>query len=349
MTADFANNTWLFNTSEENGFTEWRNTSQIQRPSSPSCCMPGSERIIVPVLFSAIVLVGCFGNSLVIAVVFRNKGYFRNTTNLFIVNLASADLLFLLFCVPFHAVIYTVPGWPFGEFMCKIVHLVQYASMVASILTLVAMALDRYMAVALPLKTKHLRTPKMALFVSVAIWVTAVAIALPWPIVYTVKVYTRQFPQPMAICADSWGTHWKYRSTYFLLLFIFVYIIPLIAISALSALMVRQLWILPDLEGPRMGDSVKVKRRVTLLVIIVIAAFFVCWLPSHIIWVWTNYFRSTWKRTYAFYYARILAHIFSYANSTMNPIIYAFLSENFRKVFRRAMVCQGSGITLSVW
>ena len=315
------------------------------RPAAASCCVPGSERIVVPVIFSIIVLLGCFGNGLVITVVFKNKSFFRNTTNIFIVNLAVADLMFLIFCVPFHAVIHTSPEWPFGECMCKVVHLVQYASMAASILTLVAMALDRYLAVVYPLKTKHLRTPKTALMVILFIWILSIVIALPWPVFYTVKVYRNIAPRPIAICADNWGAYRKQRSLYFLLLFLVTYAIPLVAITVLSILMVRQLWILPEPDCPRLGSSLKAKRKVTFLVIFVIAVFFICWLPSHVIWVWTNFFRKTWRRNYTFYYMRILAHVFSYANSSMNPVIYAFLSKNFRRGFRRALRCDTARLT----
>lgn len=45
----------------------------------------------------------------------------RSTTNLLIINLAAADLLFVVFCVPFTAVDYVLPEWPFGEYWCKFV------------------------------------------------------------------------------------------------------------------------------------------------------------------------------------------------------------------------------------
>ena len=77
---------------------------------------------------------------------------------------------------------------------------------------------------------------------------------------------------------------------------------------------------------------------------------YICWLPSHVVWLWTNYFRSTWRNTYSFYYVRITAHVLSYANSSMNPIIYAFLSSRFRREFQRAIRCRrpirgGTGLT----
>ena len=306
---------------------------------------PGTERIIVPVVFSVMVVLGGIGNLLVLIVVIINKDHFKNTTNLFILNLAAADLLFLIFCVPFHAVIYTTTGWPFGQFMCKFVHLVQYSSMMASILTLVAMSFDRYLAVGYPLRTKHMRTPCRALGIVVGVWLLSLSMALPWPVVYTVRIYKNFGPEDLVICADDWGRVGA-RATYYLFLFILGYVIPLIAISILSTLMVRQLWIVDGYrcQGTRTIESIKAKRKVTRFVIVIVVVFLVSWLPSHVMWIWANYF--TWQHTYEFYYMRIFSHVLSYANSAMNPIIYAFLSQNFRNGFKRALCCKKRKLVL---
>ena len=71
--------------------------------------------IVVPIFFSMVVLVGFVGNLLVVLVVAFNK-QMRNTTNLLIMNLAVADLLFIMFCVPCSATAYARPhNWPLGN------------------------------------------------------------------------------------------------------------------------------------------------------------------------------------------------------------------------------------------
>lgn len=76
-------------------------------------------RIVVPVIFGLIAVVGFAGNLLVIVVVVVNT-QMRSTTNLLIVCLASADLLFIVVCVPFTAIAYASPVWPFGVTWCKV-------------------------------------------------------------------------------------------------------------------------------------------------------------------------------------------------------------------------------------
>ena len=315
--------------------------------NSDGCCNTGYERIIVPLIFCVIIVFGCIGNILVIVVVVRNREQYASTTNIFIVNLAVADLAFLVFCVPFHAVIYTSPDtWPFGNVVCKVVHGVQFASMAASIYTMVAMSLDRFLAVGYPLRTKHLRQPPAALAVVVGVWTTSALLAAPWIAVYTVREYELPGFSPISVCADDWAMFGWHRPTGFLVLFVVDYAVPVASIGALSALTVSRLWATETTadSGPAQRQSVVAKQRVTKLIVVVVAVFAICWLPSHIVWLWTNFFRSAWRHTYAFYYVRIAAHVLSYANSCMNPFIYAFVSSRFRREFSRALRCHHDGV-----
>lgn len=100
--------------------------------------------VIVSVVFSLIFLLGTIGNSLVLAVLLRSGQVGYNTTNLFILNLSVADFFFIIFCVPFQATIYSLEGWVFGSFMCKVVHFFINLTMYASSFTLAAVSVDRW-------------------------------------------------------------------------------------------------------------------------------------------------------------------------------------------------------------
>ena len=97
---------------------------------------------VVPVAFAIILIIGLIGNTLVIAVVKANP-QMKNTTNMLILNLAVADLLFVLICVPFTASDYVLMYWPFGLFLCRSVQYIIYVTAYVSIYTLVLMAGDR--------------------------------------------------------------------------------------------------------------------------------------------------------------------------------------------------------------
>ena len=80
----------------------------------------------------------------------------------------------------------------------------------------------------------------------------------------------------------------------------------------------------------------KSRRKVTRMVLTVIAVYVICWLPYWLFQIITQYITSMWPWLRKFYQ---LITILSYANSAVNPIIYAFLSENFRRTFARAFGC----------
>ena len=78
------------------------------------------ETWLIPTIFFLITFIGVVGNLLVIYFVVRH-GQMKTVTNYYIVNLAFTDVSFLVCCAPFTAIIYAIPSWIFGRFMCKFV------------------------------------------------------------------------------------------------------------------------------------------------------------------------------------------------------------------------------------
>lgn len=134
--------------------------------------------IVVPIFFGLIVVVGLIGNSLVVLVVALNQ-QMRSTTNLLIINLAVADLLFIIFCVPFTATDYVLPSWPFGEVWCKIVQYLIVVTAYASVYTLVLMSVDRFLAVVHPIYSMNCRTQVNALIAIAVLWVVIPTACVP--------------------------------------------------------------------------------------------------------------------------------------------------------------------------
>jgi len=77
-------------------------------------------------LFGLIVLTGFVGNLVVVLVVSLYRRA-RTATSLLMVNLAVADLIFIIVCVPTTAVRYALPVWPFGSVWCKVQMLLSYS------------------------------------------------------------------------------------------------------------------------------------------------------------------------------------------------------------------------------
>ncbi|XP_058697282.1 neuropeptide FF receptor 1 isoform X1 [Poecile atricapillus] len=95
--------------------------------------------------YTFIFLMCVIGNVLVCFVVVKNR-QMRTVTNMFLLNLAISDLLVGIFCMPTTLVDNLITGWPFDNTMCKMSGLVQGMSVSASVFTLVAIAVERYVS-----------------------------------------------------------------------------------------------------------------------------------------------------------------------------------------------------------
>uniref|UniRef100_A0A182XW95 G-protein coupled receptors family 1 profile domain-containing protein n=1 Tax=Anopheles stephensi TaxID=30069 RepID=A0A182XW95_ANOST len=114
--------------------------------------------------------------------------------------------------------------------------------------------------------------------------------------------------------------------------FLSSYVVPLILISVLYMWMLSRLW--RSSVGGRSAESKKGKKRVTRLVVIVVAAFASLWFPIQVILVLKSV--DVFKADTHFKISlQIVSHVLAYTSSCINPLLYAFLSENFRKAFRK--------------
>jgi allatostatin receptor len=97
------------------------NDSNLTSTASEDLSYLEAERIIrtyaIPILFGLIFVLGLLGNLLVIVAVISNR-HMRSTTYILILNLAVADVCFIVFCLPFAAIQYILWVWPFGEIWC---------------------------------------------------------------------------------------------------------------------------------------------------------------------------------------------------------------------------------------
>ena len=101
------------------------------------------EIIVLSVTFIAIGFVGLIGNILVIIAVVGDKKMRNSATNLFITNLAVADLLLMSFTIPEIFMFLMNRGWLLGLYVCKIERFILVFAVYASVLTLVALCIER--------------------------------------------------------------------------------------------------------------------------------------------------------------------------------------------------------------
>ncbi|XP_069654937.1 neuropeptides B/W receptor type 2 [Haliaeetus albicilla] len=291
--------------------------------------------IILPVIYSVICAVGLTGNTAVIYVILKAPKM-KTVTNMFILNLAIADDLFTL-VLPINIAEHLLHYWPFGEVLCKVILSIDHYNIFSSIYFLTVMSIDRYLVVLATVRSKRMphRTYRAARIISLCIWILVTIIVLPFIIfanVYIddleIKSCGLNFPKPERF--------WFKASRIYTLILGFA--IPVSTICILYTMMLYRLRNMHLNSNAKALD--KAKKKVTIMVFIVLAVCLFCWTPFHLatIVALTTDLPQTSTVIGISYFITSL----SYANSCLNPFLYAFLDDSFRKSFRKMLECRTS-------
>nr|CAD7608874.1 unnamed protein product [Timema genevievae] len=266
--------------------------------------------LITQVLYAVVCIVGLLGNSLVIYVVLRFSKM-QTVTNMYIVNLAVADECFLV-GIPFLLTTMNLRFWPFGNIMCKVYMTTTSINQFTSSIFLTIMSADRYIAVCHPISAPKVRTPLISKVVSLTAWTASALLMVP------VFMYASIMDDEHNIsCNILWPESETVsgQTAFTLYSFILGFSIPLMLISIFYILVIRKL----KTVGPKNKSKEKKKSS------------------SEGDQVGPDRHHSCQSRVAITIF--LLAGILSYSNSAMNPILYAFLSDNFKKSFLKACTC----------
>ncbi|NXS96156.1 NPFF2 protein, partial [Jacana jacana] len=290
------------------------------------------------------------GNGVVCFIVLRSK-HMRTVTNLFILNLAVSDLLVGIFCMPTTLLDNIIAGWPFGSLVCKMSGMIQGISVSASVFTLVAIAVDRFRCIVYPFKQKL--TISTAVVIIAVIWILAVAIMCPSAVMLQVRE-EKHFrvilgygnkTRPVYWCREDWPDPGM-RKIYTTVLFANIYLAPLSLMVIMYARISMALFntAMPVVGKPRQeqrqGVSKK-KQKVIKMLIVVALLFTLSWLPLWTLMMLSDYANLTDLQLQIInIYIYPFAHWLAFFNSSVNPIIYGFFNENFRRGFQAAFKLQ---------
>ncbi|KAM9314269.1 alpha-2A adrenergic receptor [Pholidichthys leucotaenia] len=141
---------------------------------------PYSLQIALPltVLVAIMILLIVFGNVLVIIAVFTSRAL-RAPQNLFLVSLASADILVATLVVPFSLANELMGYWYFGVVWCEIYLALDVLFCTASIAHLCAISLDRYWSITQAIEYNLKRTPRRIKCIIFIVWIIAAVISFP--------------------------------------------------------------------------------------------------------------------------------------------------------------------------
>ncbi|XP_031572841.1 octopamine receptor 1-like [Actinia tenebrosa] len=284
-------------------------------------------------------LVSLLGNSLVIHVV-RTTPSMYTSVNLYIANMAFSDIISAIVCTPVSLkIVFKGYSWIdglVGLVLCRIVFLLFYSSFACSTFNLVAIAVDRYLAVTKPLYRYSFRKAKINIAV---IWTASSILSIPIILGYVNTFKAREIaPGCYDIDRDK---AYKVGVTIMALL---CYIIPLVCATILYTMTGCRLRMRSksNIGGYSLQRQIQAKQsafKATKLMVTVIVVFALCWAPFftyHMVKAW--YDDKLWYIFKTYY--RPLCFLLASTNGALNPCLYLLFNSNFRNGFKRALLCR---------
>ena len=232
--------------------------------------------LILFIMYCLVFVLGGLGNGAVIWVTgFRLK---KSINAIWFLNLAVSDFLFVVF-LPLTVTDEVMGGrWPFGSFMCKLNYSVDILTMYTSAYVLVAISVDRCVAVVWPVWAQNHRSVRKASYASLGVWALSLTLSTPGFILIDTRTFQNSTISycyinpsndegPLAEVEQRRHQIWAWDLSRLLL----GLVVPLsIIVSCLAVV-----WRKNSLAGSHLGHPLKITAAV-------VTAYFLCWAPFHI-------------------------------------------------------------------
>ncbi|XP_072039820.1 neuropeptides capa receptor-like [Amphiura filiformis] len=317
-----------------------------------------TERIVITIVNPIIFSIGLIGNLAFLFVMFRIPRM-RTVTNIYLTNLACADIIFLSIAILDKLSRYYISPIAgdqlcIGQAGCRSLYTVMNAAYYASLYLITMVALEKYYAICKPIQHRLFGSKERSYKFILAGWIGAFAFAcalLPgyWELLVTCVTWPKfggdfsHLPNVFALCAsiDDWAI------VYVNGLQAGPFIITLILNTIMYVLIIKkvrqQTQITPGNTTNNSRDlrRTKIRNQVTIMLVINGVVFFVCLAPFQI-----TSFTSIITRPIGKYlltdaqYEMLLhvARIMTYINSAVNPYVYTISNARYRQAFKDAFL-----------
>lgn len=281
--------------------------------------------IISVVIYILIFVLGVIGNGTVIWVTaFKSK---KTVNSVWLLNLAIADLVFVLF-LPFY-IDYILRDfhWKFGLVMCKLNSFVSVMNMFASVLFLTVLSVDRYVSLVHLNWSQRNRTVARAWLVCGCVWVAAAILSCPALVFRDIMhIHDR------VVCFSNFHTHDEYKAAVRHLAIVVIrttvgFLLPFTAICVTGILL--------SMKVKQSGGSVHVS-SFSKMVTAVILAFFLCWAPFHVFSLMELTVHSSYYLLKLLKDGFPLATSLGFFNSCINPVLYMLHGKKVRHILKHA-------------
>ncbi|DAA16819.1 C-C chemokine receptor type 1 [Bos indicus x Bos taurus] len=291
-------------------------------------CQKAQERAfgaqLLPPLYSVVFVIGLVGNILVVLVLMQYKRL-KSMTSIYLLNLAISDLIFL-FTLPFWIDYKVKDDWIFGDAMCKLLSGFYFMGLYSEIFFIILLTIDRYLAIVHAVFALRARTITFGIITSIVVWVLAVLASVPglyfsktqWE--FTHHTCSIHFPP------ESF-TKWKQFQA--LKLNIMGLVLPLLVMIVCYTGIIKILLRRPNEK----------KAKAVRLIFVIMIIFFLFWTPYNLsVFVAAfqdSLFTRKCEQSRQLDLAIQVTEVIAYTHCCINPVIYVFVGERFRKYLRQ--------------
>uniref|UniRef100_UPI0037E89DFD adenosine A2a receptor a n=1 Tax=Semicossyphus pulcher TaxID=241346 RepID=UPI0037E89DFD len=286
------------------------------------------------VLELLIAVFSVLGNVLVCWAVCLNSNL-QTITNFFVVSLAVADIAVGVLAIPFSILISI--GFCSNFYGCLFIACFVLVLTQSSIFSLLAIAIDRYIAIKLPLRYNSLVTGERARGIIAICWVFSIIIGLTpmmgWNNLHNVN-YT-DCPPNLMQCLFEKVVDMEYMVYFNFFTCVLIPLMLMLAIYLCIFMAARhqlKLMEVKALNGEKSRSTLQKEVQAAKSLAIIVGLFAVCWLPLHIINCFTLFCPGCDRPPL---WIMNVAIILSHTNSVINPFIYAYRIREFRQTFRK--------------
>ncbi|XP_041648785.1 C-C chemokine receptor type 4 isoform X2 [Cheilinus undulatus] len=286
------------------------NSTSCDQDSSPEL----SARAML-ILCYVLFCLGLLGNSTVIWVLLRYIKL-KSMTDVCLLSLSFSDLILAV----------SLPHWAYNSqslTSCKMMTGIYQLGFYSGTLFVTLMSVDRYLAIVHAVAAMRARTLRFGITASIVIWIISIVMAIPQVVFASLETDEENRSQCQPLYPEDWQFFWKMQRNWSENLVGLFLCLPIMIFCYMKILLV--------LSKARNSKKEKAVR----LIFAIVCLFVVCWVPYNV----TVFLQTlellkvlnTCKASTAISSAMGFAEIIALCHCCVNPIIYAFVGEKFRK------------------
>ncbi|KAG8452475.1 hypothetical protein GDO86_004314 [Hymenochirus boettgeri] len=308
----------------------WTDLEHILNFTYSECDVNLNENVKLVFLFLiylVIFIMGLAGNLLVLWVNWQSRRS-KTSINIYIINMAVADLGVALTLPVWMLESMLEYTWLWGGFLCKFTHYFYFGNMFSSIFFLTALSVDRYLSITSSSVYWRQNQQRIRRVLCVGIWIMSAIFPLP-EIVHMKQINSGD---PICIFMAPLESFDEWSIAVSLLTIIVGFLIPfpiILVLNLMTAYHIKR-------------SSRPESQKHHYLVYAYILTFLFSWLPYHVtlllIVLHGNYIILHCKLVHILYFFYDIIDCISLLHCVINPILYNFLSKDFKGKFINAVV-----------